>query len=418
MGLTITEKIIARHAGKEYVQPGEIVSVDVDKVFVHDIFASTVIEEFGKLESEVWDPKKIIFIIDHDLPSTSEHSGAIYQKMVDFAKKNKIENFYYGEGVCHQVIPEQGHVLPGEIFIGTDSHTVTYGALNSLATGVGSTEMAAIWKTGKIWLKVPETVRFVLKGHLPTNVYSKDIVLYVLGKMKSDGCVYKSIEFSGPGISELSMDARFTIANMSVEMGAKNCIFPFDATTKEYMSDRTRSDYTIYSNDDNAKFSAVYDIDLDTIKPQVSGPKSVDDVKNLEEIEGLVIHQGFIGSCTNGRLEDLRIAANILKNRKVAPYVKLIVSPASKKVYLDAMKEGLLEIFIQAGAVVTNPTCGLCYGKHGGVIGKNEVAICSNNRNFPGRLGHKDGKIYLASPAAVAVSVLNGKITDPSKFRA
>ncbi len=416
MGMTITEKIIAAHSGEKNVIPGQILTVNVDKVFTHDIFFTGVHNAFKEKNCNVWDPDKIIIVVDHELPASSIFSGDIYQSMVKFVQEQNIKNLYYGEGVCHQIIPEQGHVRPGEIFVGTDSHTVTYGALTALATGIGSTEMAEIWKTGKIWLKVPETIKFVFTGQLGKNVYSKDIILYLIGKMRSHGCVYNAVEFCGKPIEDLSMSERFTLTNMVVEMGAKNGIVPFDQKTKDYLIERNITDYTVYENDSDAVFKETFYIDASEILPQVSGPNGVDDVKSITEVEGMKIHQGYIGSCTNGRLEDLRVAANILKGKKIAPYIKLIVSPASQTVYKQAIKEGIIETFIDAGAVVTNPGCNLCYGTHGGVLGENEVAICSNNRNFPGRLGHKNSKVFLASPATVACSVLEGKIVDPRKY--
>ncbi|MBW1984767.1 MAG: 3-isopropylmalate dehydratase large subunit [Deltaproteobacteria bacterium] len=416
MALTLTEKILAKHAGKNVVSPGEIVEVEVDKVFVHDIFAAAVIHEFTKQNKKVWDPEKIVFIVDHELPSVSQNAGAKYQEMAQFAKEQSIDNFYYGEGICHQIMPEQGHVKPGDIIIGTDSHTVTYGALNAFSTGIGSKEMSNIWATGKIWLKVPKTIKFILDGELQKGVYSKDLILYILGMMKADGCVYNAIEFAGDTINSLSMDARFTMTNMVVEMGAKNGIMPFDTATKTFLDERNIMGYQIVENDPDADYSQVHHVDVSTIHPQMATDKSIDDVIDVHSKEGMPIHQGFIGSCTNGRIEDLRIAAAILNGKKVAPYIKFIVTPASRSIFKQAMGEGLINTFLDAGAVVTGSGCGLCYGAHGGVVGENEVAICANNRNFPGRLGHKNAKIFLASPATVAASVIEGKITSPEKY--
>lgn len=416
MGMTLTEKILAKHAGKRNVSPGEIVEVDVDKVFVHDIFAASVIVEFQRHNQTVWDPDKIVFIVDHELPAVSPNAGAKYQEMVAFSKQQAITQFYYGEGICHHIMPEQGHVKPGQIIIGTDSHTVTYGALDTFSTGIGSKEMADIWATGKIWLKVPGTIKFILDGKLKKGVYSKDLILYILGMMKADGCVYSAVEFSGNTIHDLSMDARFTMTNMVVEMGAKNGIIPFDNVTRSFLNEKNIRDYEIVENDPDAAYVQVHHINASAITPQMVTDKSIDDVIEVDSVEGKPIHQGFIGSCTNGRIEDLRVAAGILKGNKVAPYIKFIVTPASRSVYMQAVKEGLMETFINAGAVVTAPGCGLCYGAHGGVVGKNEVAICANNRNFPGRLGHKNAKIFLASPATVAASVIQGKITNPKKY--
>lgn len=416
MAMTLTEKILAKHAGKNHVSPGDIVEVTVDKVFVHDVFGAAVIQEFNMKNKKVWNPNKIIFIVDHELPSVSQNSGAKYQEMVRFAKQQLINTFYYGEGVCHQVIPEQGHVKPGDIIIGTDSHTVTYGAINAFATGIGSKEMSNIWATGKIWLKVPKTIQFILEGELPKGVYSKDVILYILGMMKADGCVYNAIEFSGSTIKGLSIDARLTMTNMVVEMGAKNGIMPFDDNTQSFLEERNISDYDVCEKDTDADYAQVHHIDCANIAPQMVTHKSIDNVVTVASHEGTPIHQGFIGSCTNGRIEDLRIAASILDGNTVAPYIKFIVTPASRSTFKQAMEEGLINTFLDAGALVTGPGCGLCYGAHGGVVGENEVAICANNRNFPGRLGHKNAKIFLASPATVAASVIEGKVTNPEKY--
>ena len=416
MAMTITEKILAVHADEKKVTPGQIVVVDVDRVFTHDVFGPLVIKAFYKKGlKKVWDKEKIVFIGDHEVPTISEQAGAQYQEIVAFAKEQDLKNFYYGQGICHQIMPEQGYVRPGQIILGTDSHTVTYGALGCFSTGIGTQEMANIWATGKIWLKVPPTIKFECIGKWPAGVYSKDLILHVIGLMRADGCTYKATEFTGPAILDLSVDARLTISNMVVEMGAKNGIMPVDHKVKEYLAQRNipESAYTVFQSDADAAYEQVITIDVSKLTPTVAAPKGVDDVMPLEKVEGTKIHQGFIGSCTNGRIEDLRQAAQILKDKKIAPYMKLVVSPASKDIYKQALQEGLIEIFLDAGAIVTNAYCGLCYGKTGGVLGKGEVAICSNNRNFAGRLGHKESQVYLASPATVAASVVAGKITDP-----
>jgi homoaconitate hydratase family protein len=379
-------------------------------VFAHDIFSPTVIDDFNAMGHELVIPQKIILITDHELPAISSFAADGHLKTVEFARSKQIEHVYYGEGVCHQVIPEKGHVKPGDVFIGTDSHTVTYGALSAFSTGVGSTEMAAIWATGKTWLKVPETIKVEVNGELGKGVYSKDLILYVIGLLGSDGLTYKAIEFCGETISHFSMEARFTLTNMVVEMGAKNGIIGFDDITAEYLSQRKICDYPIYRADVDANYKKVITIDAIDIRPQLAGPNGIDQVQTLSAFAGKPITQGFIGSCTNGRLEDLRIAADVLQGKSVAPFIKLIIAPASRQVYRDALTEGLIETFLDAGAVVVNPSCSLCYGVSGGVLGKNDVAVCSNNRNFPGRMGHKDAEIYLASPAVVAASAIAGEI--------
>lgn len=416
MGQTITEKILAAKAGRKKVLPGEIIEVEPDKVFAHDIFSPGVIDEFKAIGSSLKKAADIILIVDHELPATSEHAANGQLKTIEFAREYGIKNFYFGEGVCHQVIPEKGHVLPGDLIIGTDSHTVTYGALSAFSTGVGSTEMAAIWATGKTWLKVPVSVKVEVRGKLSKGVYSKDLVLYLVGRFGGDGLNYKALEFSGDSISSLSMDARFTLTNMAVEMGAKNGIIAFDDITEDYISRFNSSSYQSYSSDPAAEYEKVVVVEASEIKPQLSGPGAVDKIQEVQDLSGKKITQGFIGSCTNGRLEDLRIAATILSGKKIAPFIKLIVSPASKEIYRAAMKEGLIEIFLEAGAVVTNPCCSLCYGVSGGVLGEIDVAICSNNRNFPGRMGHKNAEIYLASPATVAASAIAGEIITENEI--
>ncbi len=410
MGQTLTEKILAVKSGKKRLSPGEIVEVTPDKVFSHDIFSPTVIDEFKEMGRELKNQQNIILIIDHELPATSENAAAGYLKTVEFAQKNQIEHFYFGEGVCHVVIPEKGHIKPGDVIIGTDSHTVTYGAISAFSTGVGSTEMAAIWATGKTWLKVPGTIKIQINGELKPGVYSKDLILHLIGKLGSDGLNYKAVEFCGDTITALSMEARFTMTNMVVEMGAKNGIIGFDQKTEAYLTEKGISEYPIYTSDSSAQYEKQIVIDAGEILPQLSGPDGVDQVQELKTLKGKKITQGFIGSCTNGRLEDLRIAAGLLQGKQVAPYVKLIVTPASKQIYRDAIKEGLIETFLEAGAVVTNPCCSLCYGVSGGVLGKEDVAVCSNNRNFPGRMGHKMAEVYLASPATVAASSIAGEL--------
>ncbi|MBF0110043.1 MAG: 3-isopropylmalate dehydratase large subunit [Magnetococcales bacterium] len=413
MGQTLTEKIIANNARKVKVIPGEIVTVAVDRVFAHDIFATTVITEFEKLGKPLWRPDGVVLIIDHDVPSTSSNSGNIYQRMAEFSRSWGIDKFHYGEGICHQLMPEKGYVIPGSIVIGTDSHTVTYGALGALATGMGSTEMAGIWSRGSVWLKVPHSIQIRLEGSLGTGVTAKDVILHLIGRFGADGCTYKAIEFTGEGVAALSMEQRLTISNMVVEMGAKNGIFPVDEITESYLSDRGITDYQRFASDHDAHYQDSITVDLATLVPQLAGPGKVDSIHPVDELAGKIIHQGFIGSCTNGRLSDLREAATYLQGRQVAPFVKLIITPASRTIYQQAMEEGLITIFLEAGGVVTNPGCGLCFGKLGGVIGPTEVAVCSNNRNFPGRLGHPSAEIYLASPATVAASVVAGCLTNP-----
>jgi 3-isopropylmalate/(R)-2-methylmalate dehydratase large subunit len=413
MSQTLTEKILARASGQKSVSPGDIVDVSVNTAFIHDVFISGVVEEFSKLpHKKVWQPDNIVLIADHEVPAVSEWAGECYKTMLRFADAQNIKQIHIAEGVCHQLIPEKGYVGPGMVLVGTDSHTTTHGALGAFSTGIGTTEMAAVLATGKIWLKVPETIHFELSGSLAKGVYAKDIVLSMLQILGAEGATYKAIEITGSAVKNLTMADRLTICNMGVEMGAKNALFAPDENTMAYIKE-SGADASCLVNVESPIYAQTIKMNLNEIKPMLAFPKGVDDVHPVEEAIGTEIHEAFIGSCTNGRYEDFVVAANIIRGKKVPGHVRFIITPASMHIYKRLIEDGLALDFINAGAMITNPGCGLCYGKHGGVLSKTDVAIASNNRNFPGRLGHKDSQVYLASPATVAWSAVNGKISSP-----
>jgi len=416
MKQTIVEKIISTHCGKE-VKAGELVIASVDFAIAQDGTAPLAIEVFKKMEQEkVYSPEKLAFFIDHSAPPPSKEVSSLHKFMRDFARKQGINFYDVGQGVCHVVTVEEGHVKPGNLVVGADSHTCTYGALNAFATGVGSTDLAAVMASGKIWLRVPESIKIIISGKIPAGVYSKDIILYLMGKVTSRGAVYKSIEFEGEVIEKLSMEGRFTISNMAVEMGAKAGIMKADEKTEKWLRNRIDGKINPVTPDPEASYIKELEYDISGISPQIACPHTVDNVHPVEEVEGTPINQAFLGTCTNGRLEDLRVAASIIKGRKVHPDVRFIVAPASRKVYLDALKEGLISQLVQAGATIVTPGCGCCVGTHNGVPADGENVISTANRNFKGRMGNPNSFIYLASPATVASSSLNAKITDPRRY--
>jgi len=413
MSNTLTETILARASSKKTVAPGDIVEASVNTAFIHDVFISGVVEAFSELpHKKVWQPDNIVLIADHEVPAVSEWAGECYKTMLRFAKAQAIQNVHIAEGVCHQLIPEKGYIGPGMVLVGTDSHSTTHGALGAFATGIGTTEMAAVLATGKIWLKVPETIHFELSGELQKGVFAKDIVLSMLGILGAEGATYKSIEITGNAVEKLTIADRLTICNMGVEMGAKNAIFAPDDQTMAYIKE-SGADQSFMTEISNPVYDRTIKMNLNDIKPMLAFPKGVDDIHGVEEAIGTEIHEAFIGSCTNGRYEDFEIAANIIRGKQIPDHVRLIITPASMNIYKRLIQDGLAMDFIDAGGMITNPGCGLCYGKHGGVLSKTDVAIASNNRNFPGRLGHKDSQVYLASPATVAASAVRGEITDP-----
>ncbi|HDI23806.1 MAG TPA: 3-isopropylmalate dehydratase large subunit [Thermoplasmatales archaeon] len=416
MGMTISEKILARASGKERVEAGEIVEANVDLAMSHDNAAlvSKIFKEIGV--DKVWDPDKIVIILDHRAPANIIKAAEAHKSIREFIKERGIKNFYdVGEGICHQVVPEKGYVKPGMLIVGTDSHTTTYGAFGAFSTGIGATEMACVWATGKLWLKVPETIKMVINGKLQEMVTAKDVILHIIGEIGSDGANYKAIEFYGETVKNFSVSSRMTISNQAMEAGAKAAIVPPDEKTINYLRDRVRGEIEPVYSDGDANYESEMEFDVSDLEPQVACPHTVDNVKPVSEVEGIEIDQAVLGSCTNGRLEDLEIAAKILKGKRIAPGVRMIVIPASREIYLEALKRGYIEIFLRAGATIINPGCGPCLGAHQGVLASGERAISSTNRNFRGRMGSPDSEVYLASPATVAASAIEGKIVDPRR---
>jgi 3-isopropylmalate/(R)-2-methylmalate dehydratase large subunit len=416
MGMTMSQKILAAHAGLSGVQAGELIKANLDLVLGNDITAPVAIDELKKAGIEtVFDKTKIALVMDHFTPNKDIKAAEQCKCVREFAGARDIENFFdVGEmGVEHAILPEKGLVGPGELIIGADSHTCTYGALGAFATGVGSTDMAAGMATGKAWFKVPEALLFNLHGKPRQWVGGKDLILHIIGRIGVDGALYQSMEFAGEGVQNLTIDDRFTIANMAIEAGGKNGIFPVDDITLAYIKDKVKRPYHVYAADADAAYVKTYDIDLTALQPTVAFPHLPENTRTQDDWGEVTIDQVVIGSCTNGRLSDLRIAAQILKGKRVKKGVRTIVIPATQKIYLDAMKEGLLEIFIEAGAAVSTPTCGPCLGGHMGILAKGERAVATTNRNFVGRMGHPGSEVYLAGPAVAAASAILGKIASP-----
>ena len=414
--MTMSQKILAAHAGLDSVRVGQLIEADLDLVLGNDITSPVAINEMAKINSkEVFDKEKIALVMDHFVPNKDIKSAQNCKSCREFAAAKGIINYFdVGKmGVEHALLPEQGLTVAGDLIIGADSHTCTYGALGAFSTGVGSTDMAAGMATGKAWFKVPSAIKFVLKGEFKPYVSGKDLILHIIGMIGVDGALYRSMEFCGEGVKSLTMDDRFCICNMAIEAGAKNGIFPVDEQTKEYIKEHSRRDYKVFEADEDAEYDEVYEIDLSTLEPTVAFPHLPENTKVVGTFDKIKIDQAMVGSCTNGRLSDLRMAASILKGKKVAEGVRCIIVPATQKIYLDAMKEGLLEIFINAGAVVSTPTCGPCLGGHMGILAENERCISTSNRNFVGRMGHVTSEIYLASPAVTAASAIAGYITKP-----
>lgn len=408
-GMTIAEKIIARAAGLSQVKAGDIATVTLDRLMSNDGTTHLTIGMYEKLKNpHIADKDKLVWIVDHNIPSDSPKTAASQKKMRDFAKANDIK-FYEGEGVCHQVMMEN-HVVPGELIFGADSHTCAYGALGAFGTGVGCTDYLYAMVTGTSWVMVPGTLRFNLKGKLSDGVYARDLILSIIGKIGANGANYKAMEFAGEGLHSLSMADRISICNLCVEAGAKTALMEVDDVAMDYLKEHGREPKACFTSDDDAVFEQVYDIDLSTIQPIVAKPHFVDNVVPAKESLGVKIDEAFLGSCNNGRIEDLRVGAAIIKGKKVAPKVRFLVVPASRLVYLQAMKEGLLDIFMDAGAIVMNPNCSVCWGSCQGVIGEGETLISTGTRNFKGRAGHKDSFVYLASAATVTASAIKGEI--------
>ncbi len=421
MAMTMTQKILAAHAGLDSVSAGQLIEVNLDLVMGNDVTSPVAIHEMeSKGFENVFDNNRIALVMDHFTPNKDIKSAENCKQVRTFAKEYGIKNFFdVGKmGIEHALLPEKGLVISGDTVIGADSHTCTYGALGAFSTGVGSTDMAAGMISGKAWFKVPSALKIVITGNFREYVSGKDVILHLIGKIGVDGALYKSMEFVGDGISYLTMDDRFTIANMAIEAGGKNGIFPVDAAAEQYMKEHSARPYTVYEADADAVYDAEYTIDLSELKPTVAFPHLPENTKPIDEVGEIPIDQVVIGSCTNGRIEDLRTAASILRGRKAAKGVRVIVIPATQQIYLQAMEEGLLRTFIEAGAVVSTPTCGPCLGGYMGILAEHERCVSTTNRNFVGRMGHVESEIYLASPAVAAASAVTGKLSGPAEIAA
>ncbi|MDD6728036.1 MAG: 3-isopropylmalate dehydratase large subunit [Eubacteriales bacterium] len=419
MGMTMTQKILAAHAGLDSVVAGQLIEANLDMVLGNDVTSPVAINEMNKFgKTSVFDKTRISLVMDHFTPNKDIQSAENCKQVREFAKKNDILHYYDvgNMGIEHALLPEKGIVTCGDCIIGADSHTCTYGALGAFSTGVGSTDMAAGMVTGKAWFKVPSAIKVVITGKKAPFVSGKDVVLHLIGEIGVDGALYKSLEFTGDGIKELSMDDRLCISNMAIECGAKNGIFPVDDITLDYVNGRSLREYKVYEADADAEYDSVVEIDLSTLEPTVACPHLPENTKTVSELDEIKIDQVVIGSCTNGRMEDMRAAASILKGRKVAKGVRCIVIPATQAIYLQCVKEGIAEIFIEAGAIISTPTCGPCLGGHMGILASGERAVSTSNRNFVGRMGHTKSEIYLASPAVAAASAVKGCIADPREI--
>lgn len=416
MGKTIVEKILSNHAARD-LKAGDMAICKVDFAFGQDGTSSIIIDRIKELKVKKI-KTKFCLVIDHGAPSPNEGISRVHKKMRQFSQEYKIQLYDIGCGICHQIIPESGQILPGDLVLGADSHTCTYGALGAFSSGVGSTDLAITLATGKNWLKVPETTKIIVKGKLPKGVFAKDIILYIIGDLKADGATYKAVEFSGEAVDDLDMDSRFTLCNMVVEMGAKCGFMPVDEQTLVWLKPRINKKQKIKPviADRDASYALIKEYDISRLRPQVALPHSVENVKSISELKKVKINQAFLGTCTNARLSDLKIAASILKAKRIAKGVKFIIAPASRSIFLGALKLGIIDIFIKAGAVVINPGCGPCVGTHAGIPADGEVVISCANRNFKGRMGNPNAKIFLASPATVTASAIEGRITDPREY--
>lgn len=417
--MNLIEKILAKASGKREVVAGEIVDAKVDCAMVNEITGHLTIKYFNEVGArDVWDRDRIVIVIDHTVPAATVEAAELHKIVREFARRHMIKAFYdVGRGgIAHQIMVEKGHVLPGSLIVGADSHTCTYGALGAFSTGIGSTEMAAVFINGRLWFKVPKAIKVNVAGRFKEYVTAKDLFLSIAKTLGEDGANYMGIEFCGPTIEEMSVDGRLTLCNMVIEVGAKAGIVAADEKTMAYLKGRVNERISPIKGDEDAEYEKVIEVDAGSLQPLVACPSSVDNVKPASEVEGVELDQVFIGSCTNGRLEDLRVAAKILDGKKVNERTRLVIVPASQEVYLSALKEGLIETFVKSGAVVANPTCGACYGGHIGVLASGEVCLSTTNRNFVGRMGSPKSKVYLASPATAAASALEGRIVDPTSF--
>ncbi len=420
MGMNMSEKILAKHAGMDAVEPGMLLMCKLDMVLANDVTAPPSIKEFEKIGRPVFDPAKIALVPDHFQPAKDIKSADLAKSVRDFAKKHKLVHYFEAGrvGIEHVILPEKGIVGPGMLTIGADSHTCTYGAVNGFSTGVGTTDLAVAMATGEAWFKVPESIQVHLTGKKPSNINGKDVILTLIGMIGVDGALYKSLEFTGPGVAELTMTDRLTIANMAIEAGGKNGIFPFDKVTREYVEGRVKVPYEPVAADPDASYCQTVEINLSELKPVVAFPHLPGNTKPVEEIgEPIQIQQVVIGSCTNGRLEDMEIAANILKGHEVHPDVRCIVIPGSQAIYQESMHRGYIDTFIDAGCVVSTPTCGPCLGGYMGILSAGERCVSTTNRNFRGRMGHVDSEVYLAGPHVAAASAILGRIATPEEVK-
>lgn len=418
MGMTMTQKILAAHAGLESVKAGQLIEAKLDLVLGNDVTTPVAIKEFNKIGvDKVFDKDKVAIVPDHFTPNKDIKSAEHCKLVREFAHCKDVTNYFeVGQmGIEHCLLPEKGLVVPGDVVIGADSHTCTYGALGAFSTGVGSTDMAVGMARGVAWFKVPSALKFVLKNKPAKWVSGKDIILHIIGMIGVDGALYKSMEFAGDGLQYLTMDDRFTIANMAIEAGGKNGVFPVDDKTIEYVKEHSNKEWTKFEADEDAEYDAVYEIDLSKLRPTIAFPHLPENTKTVDEAKGLEMDQVVIGSCTNGRISDMRIAAQVLKGKKINPNIRAIILPGTQKVWLQCVEEGLAQIFVEAGCVFSTPTCGPCLGGHMGILAKGERALSTTNRNFIGRMGHPESEVYLASPAVAAASAITGKITDPEE---
>jgi len=413
---TFSEKVLSAKAGKS-AKAGEIVTVSPDYILSHDNSAA-IVKEFHKLEiKKVKSPEKIVIVLDHVTPASSEIYAQNHKDIRAFVKEQQIPSFFdIHHGICHQVFAENGFALPGKLILGADSHTTSYGAFGAFSAGIGRSEAASVWATDEIWLKVPETIRIEMSGKLSPMVFTKDVILKIIGEQGADRANYKAVEFAGPAVKDFSLASRLVMANMSAEMGAKNGYFVPDGKVLTWLNEKARNEFDVITSDPDSSYEAVLFYDVSSIEPQVACPHTVDNVHSVTEVEGTAFQQAIIGTCTNGRVEDLNVAAQILEGKKVHSGIRALVIPASRKEYLQAIQEGILEILVNAGCLVLNPGCGPCLGAHQGVLAPGEVAVSTANRNFRGRMGSRDSAIYLASPATVAASMLEGKLSDPRKY--
>ncbi|KXB04401.1 3-isopropylmalate dehydratase [candidate division MSBL1 archaeon SCGC-AAA382A13] len=413
--MTISEKILSKESNSE-AYAGDYVTAQIGTAMAQDGTAPLTIKAIKDMDGgEVWNPENIVLVMDHTIPSASVGTSSMHKSMREFAKNHNIENIYYGEGICHQLMAERGHVKPGTVVVGADSHTCTYGALGAFGTGIGSTEMAGVFLSGKLWFKVPETMKFEVTGELPKNVAAKDLALKIVGEVGADGATYKAVEYSGNPIRKMSVGERMTLTNLAVEMGAKTGIVEPDEKVRKFLDDRVEEEIELLENDEDAEFEETYYFEGDDLEPQIAFPHQVDNVKPITEAEGIKLDQVFLGTCTNGRLIDLEVAANVLEGKKIHPDTRMLVNPASKEVYKKALDRGLIETFLEAGCIVNNPGCGPCAGSHQGILAPEETCLSTANRNFKGRMGPEEAKIYLSSPITAAISAVKGEITNPQE---